>query len=98
MDFVKTHHPHCATPQPPPHLPQLQALRWPNNARVALGVVPNIEHYESQPKYVRTRTPGHVGEFAIKIKYMNAQVPSAVLDPAYDGTLLMLLQSDNYIP
>ena len=50
MDFVKTHHPNCATPQPPPH-------RWPNNARVALGVVPNIEHYESQPKYVRTRTP-----------------------------------------
>jgi peptidoglycan/xylan/chitin deacetylase (PgdA/CDA1 family) len=32
-------------------------LRWPNGARVALWVVPNIEHYEYQPKYVRVRDP-----------------------------------------
>ena len=30
-------------------------LRWPNGARVALWVVPNIEHYEYLPKFVRTR-------------------------------------------
>ena len=33
------------------------ALRWPNGARVALWVVPNIEHYEYQPKFVRVRDP-----------------------------------------
>ncbi len=32
-------------------------LRWPNNARVALWIVPNIEHYEYLPKFVRTREP-----------------------------------------
>jgi len=32
-------------------------LRWPNGARVAVWVVPNIEHYEYLPKYVRTRDP-----------------------------------------
>jgi allantoinase len=32
-------------------------LRWPNGARVALWIVPNIEHYEYLPKYVRTRDP-----------------------------------------
>lgn len=32
-------------------------LSWPNGARVALWVVPNIEHYEYQPKFVRTREP-----------------------------------------
>ena len=32
-------------------------LRWPNGARVALWVVPNIEHYEFLPKFVRTRDP-----------------------------------------
>ncbi len=32
-------------------------LRWPNGARVALWVVPNIEHYEFMPKFVRTRDP-----------------------------------------
>ena len=32
-------------------------LRWPNGARVALWVVPNIEHYEYLPKFVRTRDP-----------------------------------------
>ena len=38
-------------------LPHRPALRWPNGARVALWVVPNIEHYEYQPQYVRTRDP-----------------------------------------
>lgn len=38
-------------------LPHRPALRWPNNVPVALWFVPNVEHYESQPKYVRTRTP-----------------------------------------
>lgn len=33
------------------------ALRWPNGARVAVWVVPNIEHYEYIPKFVRTRDP-----------------------------------------
>ncbi|HXT79375.1 MAG TPA: polysaccharide deacetylase, partial [Acetobacteraceae bacterium] len=33
------------------------ALRWPDGARVALWVVPNIEHYEYLPKFVRTRDP-----------------------------------------
>ncbi len=32
-------------------------LRWPNGARVALWIVPNIEHYEYLPKYIRTRDP-----------------------------------------
>ena len=32
-------------------------LRWPNGARVALWIVPNIEHYEYLPKFVRTRDP-----------------------------------------
>src|SRR6202007_1095305 len=32
-------------------------LRWPNGARVAVWVVPNIEHYEYMPKLVRTRDP-----------------------------------------
>jgi allantoinase len=32
-------------------------LRWPGGARVALWVVPNIEHYEFMPKFVRTRDP-----------------------------------------
>lgn len=38
-------------------LPHRPVLRWPNGARVALWVVPNIEHYEYQPKYVRVRDP-----------------------------------------
>ncbi|HSU04144.1 MAG TPA: polysaccharide deacetylase family protein [Acetobacteraceae bacterium] len=33
------------------------ALRWPNGARVALWVVPNIEHYEYLPGSVRVRDP-----------------------------------------
>ena len=36
---------------------QRPPLRWPNGARVALWIVPNIEHYEYLPKYVRTRDP-----------------------------------------
>src|SRR3954447_15330651 len=36
---------------------QRPPLRWPNGARVALWIVPNIEHYEYMPKYVRTRDP-----------------------------------------
>jgi peptidoglycan/xylan/chitin deacetylase (PgdA/CDA1 family) len=36
------------------HRPQ---LRWPNGARVALWVVPNIEHYEYMPETVRVRDP-----------------------------------------
>jgi allantoinase len=33
------------------------ALRWPNGARIAVWVVPNIEHYEYLPKYQRVRDP-----------------------------------------
>jgi len=36
---------------------QRPALRWPNGARVALWVVPNIEHYEYLPKFARVRDP-----------------------------------------
>ncbi len=32
-------------------------LTWPNGARVALWICPNIEHYEYLPKFVRTRDP-----------------------------------------
>jgi allantoinase len=32
-------------------------LAWPGGARVALWVVPNIEHYEYLPAFVRTRDP-----------------------------------------
>ena len=32
-------------------------LRWPNDARVALWVVPNIEHYEYLPLHQRARNP-----------------------------------------
>ncbi|MGH7041735.1 MAG: polysaccharide deacetylase family protein [Acetobacteraceae bacterium] len=32
-------------------------LTWPNGARVALWVVPNVEHYEYLPKFVRVRDP-----------------------------------------
>ena len=32
-------------------------LSWPGGARVALWLVPNIEHYEYLPKFVRTRDP-----------------------------------------
>jgi len=44
---------------PVPYSPILHRpkLRWPGGARVALWVVPNIEHYEYMPAYVRTRDP-----------------------------------------
>src|SRR5689334_19400791 len=32
-------------------------LRWPNGARLAVWVVPNIEHYEYLPRFVRRRDP-----------------------------------------
>jgi len=32
-------------------------IEWPGGARVALWVVPNIEHYEYLPAFVRTRNP-----------------------------------------
>jgi len=32
-------------------------LRWPNGAASRCGIVPNIEHYEYLPKFVRTRDP-----------------------------------------
>ena len=32
-------------------------LRWPGGARVALWIVPNIEHYEYLPAFQRTRDP-----------------------------------------
>lgn len=37
--------------------PERQPLRWPGGARVALWVVPNIEHYEYLPQQVRVRDP-----------------------------------------
>jgi allantoinase len=42
-----------------PYSPILQRPRllWPNGARLALWVVPNIEHYEYLPKFVRRRDP-----------------------------------------
>jgi allantoinase len=32
-------------------------LAWPNGARIAVWVVPNIEHYEYLPRIIRTRDP-----------------------------------------
>ena len=32
-------------------------LKWPNNARVALWISPNVEHYEYLPDYNRVRDP-----------------------------------------
>lgn len=32
-------------------------LRWPGNARVALWIAPNIEHYEYLPELIRVRDP-----------------------------------------
>jgi peptidoglycan/xylan/chitin deacetylase (PgdA/CDA1 family) len=46
--------PNLVTYSPITHRPP---LRWPNGARVAVWVVPNIEHYEYQPKYQRIRDP-----------------------------------------
>src|ERR1051326_2397308 len=36
---------------------QRPPLRGPDGAGVSLWIVPNIEHYEYLPKYVRTRDP-----------------------------------------
>ncbi|HYF19964.1 MAG TPA: polysaccharide deacetylase family protein [Ramlibacter sp.] len=41
---------YSAAPDRPP-------LRWPNGARVALWVAPNIEHYEYLPEHIRVRDP-----------------------------------------
>lgn len=38
-------------------LPERAPLRWPNGARVAVWVAPNIEHYEYLPEQVRVRNP-----------------------------------------
>ena len=38
-------------------LPNRQPLRWPNGARVAVWVVPNVEHYEYLPDPIRSRDP-----------------------------------------
>ena len=42
--------PYSALPNRPP-------LRWPNGARVAVWVVPNVEHYEYLPDPIRSRDP-----------------------------------------
>jgi allantoinase len=46
-------------PEIVPYLPITHRphLVWPNGARLALWVVPNIEHYEYIPAFVRTRDP-----------------------------------------
>lgn len=41
---------YCPAPERPPQ-------RWPNGARVALWVAPNIEHYEYLPEFIRVRDP-----------------------------------------
>ena len=38
-------------------LPERPSLEWPDGARVALWVLPNIEHYEYQPAYINNRNP-----------------------------------------
>ena len=38
-------------------LPARPVLRWPDGARVALWVAPNIEHYEYLPQKIRVRDP-----------------------------------------
>ena len=38
-------------------LPQRAPLRWPGDARVAVWVTPNIEHYEYLPEQIRVRDP-----------------------------------------
>ena len=37
--------------------PERAPLRWPGDARVALWVAPNIEHYEFLPEHIRVRDP-----------------------------------------
>ncbi|GAA5237156.1 polysaccharide deacetylase [Verticiella sediminum] len=48
--FITDRFDHSAEPDRPP-------MRWPNGARVALWVAPNIEHYEYLPRHVRVRDP-----------------------------------------
>ena len=38
-------------------LPERPPLTWPGNARVAVWVLPNIEHYEYQPALINDRDP-----------------------------------------
>ena len=38
-------------------LPERPRLEWPDGARVALWVLPNIEHYEYQPALINVRDP-----------------------------------------
>ena len=38
-------------------LPERPRLEWPDGARVALWVLPNIEHYEYRPELVNVRDP-----------------------------------------
>jgi len=38
-------------------LPERKRLRWPDGARVAVWIAPNIEHYEYLPAQVRVRNP-----------------------------------------
>ena len=38
-------------------LPERPRLKWPDGARVALWVLPNIEHYEYQPALINVRDP-----------------------------------------
>lgn len=38
-------------------LPERPTGRWPNGARTALWVAPNIEHYEYLPEHIRVRNP-----------------------------------------
>ncbi len=42
--------PYSALPERPP-------LKWPDGARVALWVLPNIEHYEYLPSFINGRNP-----------------------------------------
>ena len=50
------------------HRPQ---LRWPNGARVALWVVPNIEHYEYMPKRCESATHGHARRIRMSLATPN---------------------------
>jgi peptidoglycan/xylan/chitin deacetylase (PgdA/CDA1 family) len=38
-------------------LPERKPLRWPQRARVAVWIAPNIEHYEYLPEQIRVRNP-----------------------------------------
>ena len=38
-------------------LPERPRLRWPGGERVALWVLPNIEHYEYRPPLINGRDP-----------------------------------------